>query len=271
MTDELARARELFSHYARHQGHCLSGLTQPCDCGLEAAIDELENLSHPPQERTEQEGTFWVVERFEKGHSAGYWNGGSSRSFIANIDDAVHFSRKEDAFWTTRGWHWTDTQITEHKYVTMPSSPQGTVRDPGAGLPEDVASLVGRLRNAANRVNSNVVSDHGLEYGYGDAEIDNKAADTIERLAKSLAAEKRLLHHGSVVEVSAENSNVLEYIRQLETDLERAERLEAALRKYGRHSKACIDHNTWREKGCVCGLDEALASPRAAARETETD
>ena len=64
--------------------------------------------------------TFWVIERFENGKSAGYWDGGSSRSFIADIEKAIHFCRRQDAFWATRGWHWGDTQITEHLYLATP-------------------------------------------------------------------------------------------------------------------------------------------------------
>ena len=61
--------------------------------------------------------TFWVVERFENGKSAGYWDGGSSRSFTRDIDKAVQFRRRQDGFWVTHGWHWGDTQITEHAMV----------------------------------------------------------------------------------------------------------------------------------------------------------
>lgn len=70
---------------------------------------------------------FHVVERFEDGKSAGYWDGGNSRSFISDIDKAVQFCRKQDAFWATRGWHWNDTKITEHIMLgssVKTSSPQ---------------------------------------------------------------------------------------------------------------------------------------------------
>lgn len=61
--------------------------------------------------------TFWVIERFENGKSQGYWAGDSSRDFIAEIDNAIHFCRKEDAWRIKRGWHWNDTQVTEHVYL----------------------------------------------------------------------------------------------------------------------------------------------------------
>jgi hypothetical protein len=61
--------------------------------------------------------SFWVVERFENGKSAGYWDGANSRSFQSEIDKAIQFRRQQDAFWATRGWHWTDVQITEHCYI----------------------------------------------------------------------------------------------------------------------------------------------------------
>jgi hypothetical protein len=57
---------------------------------------------------------FWVIEQFTDGQSSGYWDGGSSRSFVAAIDKAVQFCRKEDAATIKRGWHWQDCQITEH-------------------------------------------------------------------------------------------------------------------------------------------------------------
>ena len=63
--------------------------------------------------------SFWVVERFEDGRSAGYWDGGSSRSFTADIDRAVQFHRQRDAFWATRSWHWQDTKIIEHMMIPV--------------------------------------------------------------------------------------------------------------------------------------------------------
>lgn len=57
---------------------------------------------------------FWVIEQFIDGKSRGYWDGGNSRSFQPDINRAVQFFRKQDAFWATRGWHWDDVQITEH-------------------------------------------------------------------------------------------------------------------------------------------------------------
>ena len=67
-----------------------------------------------PRERNR---SFWVCERFENGKSAGYWDGGSSRSFVPDIDKAIQFCRKEDVFWVTGGWHWKDTKQTEHLYI----------------------------------------------------------------------------------------------------------------------------------------------------------
>lgn len=58
--------------------------------------------------------TFWVVERFEDDRSAGYWDGGNSRSFVADIDNAIQFCRRQDAMWVIVGWHWRDVQTTEH-------------------------------------------------------------------------------------------------------------------------------------------------------------
>lgn len=61
--------------------------------------------------------TFWVVERFENSKGAGYWDGGSSRSFVTDINQAVHFCRRQDAMWVMRGWHWGDVEITEHVMI----------------------------------------------------------------------------------------------------------------------------------------------------------
>lgn len=61
--------------------------------------------------------SFWVIERFANGKSLGYWAGDNSRCFIAEIDNAIHFCRKDDAWRIKRGWHWEDTQVTEHCYL----------------------------------------------------------------------------------------------------------------------------------------------------------
>lgn len=61
--------------------------------------------------------SFWVIERFEYGKSLGYWNGESSRDFVTDINLAIQFRRREDAWRIRRGWHWKDTQVTEHSYL----------------------------------------------------------------------------------------------------------------------------------------------------------
>jgi hypothetical protein len=68
---------------------------------------------------------FWVVERFEDGRSAGYWDGANSRSFQADIAAAVQFCRQQDATRATRGWHWTDTKVVEHAYIGTHPAPAG--------------------------------------------------------------------------------------------------------------------------------------------------
>jgi hypothetical protein len=60
------------------------------------------------------ERTFWVVERFDDGKSAGYWNGSHSRDFQPDINEAIQFCRRRDAMWVIAGWHWKDVKITEH-------------------------------------------------------------------------------------------------------------------------------------------------------------
>ncbi|MDB5777551.1 MAG: hypothetical protein JWP38_3684 [Herbaspirillum sp.] len=82
---------------------------------------------------------FWVVEQFTNGQSSGYWDGANSRSFISDIEKAVHFCRHEDALWSTRGWHWNDTQITEHVIFGFDSPP----------LPQD-SNVIEKLQKALN-------------------------------------------------------------------------------------------------------------------------
>jgi hypothetical protein len=67
---------------------------------------------------------FWVIERFEDGHSKGYWTGESSRSFTPSIDAAVQFRRRQDALPIKSSWHWKDCAIVEHKYADGPD-PEG--------------------------------------------------------------------------------------------------------------------------------------------------
>lgn len=103
-----------------------------CDMALSRAAE-------PP---TGTERSFWVVERWEDSRSIGYWDGGSSRHFVTDIDKAIQFCRKQDAFWTTRGWHWKDTKICEHMYVAA-SPPAREDRD--AVLEEFAKTLDARV------------------------------------------------------------------------------------------------------------------------------
>ena len=86
--------------------------------------------------------SFWVVERFEHGKSAGYWDGGSSRSFVPEIDKAVQFVRKQDAFWAAKGWHWNDTKITEHIMIGALEKTAEPTADP---LPHSVITQTDSL------------------------------------------------------------------------------------------------------------------------------
>jgi len=70
-----------------------------------------------------QQTSFWVIERFENGKSLGYWNGDSSRDFVTDIDLAIQFRRRADAWRIKRGWHWMDTEVTEHSYLSHESDP----------------------------------------------------------------------------------------------------------------------------------------------------
>jgi len=79
---------------------------------------------------------FWVIERFENGKSQGYWAGDSSRDFITEIDNAIQFCRKEDAWRIKRGWHWNDTQVTEHAYLERLAAPSVAGTPPVARCPK---------------------------------------------------------------------------------------------------------------------------------------
>jgi hypothetical protein len=94
---------------------------------------------------------FWVVERFEDGRSAGYWDGANSRSFQADIAAAVQFCRQQDATRATRGWHWTDTKVVEHAYIGTHPAP--------AGEPREVTAKEHDVLLAAHRRSTKVV--HG--------------------------------------------------------------------------------------------------------------
>ena len=67
--------------------------------------------------KTAEREAFWVLERFVDGKSQGYWNGGSSRSFIPNINEAIQFRRRQDAMPIWSSWHWTDVEVVEHVMV----------------------------------------------------------------------------------------------------------------------------------------------------------
>ena len=82
-----------------------------------------------PVPETPDRRSFHVVERFEDGRSVGYWDGGNSRSFVSDINKAVQFCRKEDAFWVTRGWHWSGTKITEHVMLGSSEKAEAAQRD----------------------------------------------------------------------------------------------------------------------------------------------
>lgn len=96
--------------------------------------DEPTGNEGSPEHRTDAESgvvdvSFWVVEQFTDGKSNGYWDGGHSGSFTTDINKAVQFRRKDDAFWATRGRHWNDVRLTEHIMI----SATGHLRQPGEG------------------------------------------------------------------------------------------------------------------------------------------
>jgi hypothetical protein len=97
-------------------------------CDLATVCMELQRhraAPEPPDELQAAQRTFWVVEKFENGIGGRYWDGGNSRSFETDIDKAVQFSRKSDAMWATRGWHWSDTKLTEHMMLDTLAPPPG--------------------------------------------------------------------------------------------------------------------------------------------------
>lgn len=96
---------------------------------------------------------FWVIERFEDGQSAGYWNGMNSRSFVTNIEAAIQFRRREDALPIKSSWHWRDVKITEHGYVA-PFDGQTTTNDVNWTPREFAEHVVAQWSNYANPVDA---------------------------------------------------------------------------------------------------------------------
>lgn len=83
--------------------------------------DELEealgaSVSQEPSSG-EAQPSFWVIEKFVDGKSIGYWDGGHSEHFVTDIEKAIQFRRKDDAFWFNRAWgpaQRIGVQLTEH-------------------------------------------------------------------------------------------------------------------------------------------------------------
>lgn len=97
-------------------------------------------------------GSFWVVEQFVNEQSQGYWNGGSSRDFVKNIDDAMQFCRKLDANRAIWGWHWQDVKVTEHLYLRQEQADARPAR-----------TLLKELDNIATFLRAVEWDNHGTE------------------------------------------------------------------------------------------------------------
>jgi len=67
--------------------------------------------------------SFWVIEQFKDGVGGKYWAGDSSRDFVDDVEKAVQYRRKSDAWRATRGWHWTDIKHTEHLILPPAGTP----------------------------------------------------------------------------------------------------------------------------------------------------
>lgn len=133
------------SKMAAPEGEERTALCLNCET-MAARLRELERLigivqlkrqtaeraaSHPPA-APQNQASFWVIERFGNGKSFGYWTGESSRDFLSDIEKAIQFVRREDAFRIRRGWHWQDVQVTEHMYMlAAPPTPEGEERTKG--------------------------------------------------------------------------------------------------------------------------------------------
>lgn len=111
-------------------------------------------------------GSFWVIERFLNGKSFGYWAGDSSREFVLEIDHAIQFCRREDAWRIKRGWHWADTEVTEHLYM---AAVQGEASPTLATTPPNETWRVGRKLTLGRKVTTTVYS--------GDRPVCNCHAD----------------------------------------------------------------------------------------------
>ena len=139
--------------------------------------------------------SFWVVERFEHGKSAGYWDGGSSRSFVPEIDKAVQFVRKQDAFWATKGWHWNDTKITEHIMIGALEKTAEPTADP---LPHSVITQTDSLhqcRTCGTYFRAEQVEREKAEREQRAEEtVRNAAPDLLSACEHSLRNVESMLH-----------------------------------------------------------------------------
>ena len=92
---------------------------------MRGEIDRLTRQLEAARKSLTDEPTFWVVEQFEDGNgrSLGYWTGHNSRDFTPNIIDAIQFCRKDDALIAKSSWHWTDCEVTEHKWIASRTVP----------------------------------------------------------------------------------------------------------------------------------------------------
>jgi len=89
----------------------------------------------------------------------------------------------------------------------------------------------------------------------------------LDALRRELAAAKARVCIGGDVYEANRNQHILHlqtelnYLTRAETAEARAAQLEAALRKYGRHTKFCaIDHPDIRLRKCTCGWEAALSA-----------
>jgi len=127
----------------------------------------------------------------------------------------------------------------------------------------DVQALIAEIRRFTKRI-----PELERRIVEGDEEMIRRVCaplnGRVEELERGLAEANAEFGHASTIMTRA---------------LERAERLEAALRRYGQHAGRCIlmDFERWRAAGrpddvaCDCGLDDARAALADAPAEENRD
>jgi hypothetical protein len=106
--------------------------------------DEIPGADVPAQAVQQEVPSYWMVEKTINGQPM-WWDGGHSGSFVADPQKAIHFCRREDAYWARRPMQ--GAIITEHTDLPAASQPQAPAAggDPHEQLLRDVSTQLSRM------------------------------------------------------------------------------------------------------------------------------